>query len=456
MVETEKTQTKEIAGATVLIVDDSAENVTLLSRILKMSGYGVETVDNGARAIEMAKRWPPDLILLDINMPLMDGFETCSHLRADERTKDIPVIFISAIDSVEDKVKAFRLGGIDYILKPFDYEEVQSRVETHLVLRRLRVQLEQTNQELAKRVDELTRSQSLLAERERKLSAFVEALPNLAFILDEQGYYLEVMATETSLLIAKPADLIGKSVEDVMPPKEGAKIVDAIQQTIEKGGIQIIEYKIPVLAGGEHWFEGRIACMEKDDYGHGKVVLIASEITERVHLYQQVQRLANEDVLTGCNNRRHFMAVAAQEIQRSMRYKRPLSLLMVDVDHFKNFNDRYGHQVGDLLLCHLVNLCQKELRVVDILGRYGGDEFVILMPETARAGAGLAAVRLLSKIQKMKVKTREGNLSITVSMGLSSLERGFDDTMTLDGLVKSADDALYIAKKEGRNCIREG
>jgi two-component system cell cycle response regulator len=456
MVETEKTQTKEIAGATVLIVDDSAENVTLLSRILKMSGYGVETVDNGARAIEMAKRWPPDLILLDINMPLMDGFETCSHLRADERTKDIPVIFISAIDSVEDKVKAFRLGGIDYILKPFDYEEVQSRVETHLVLRRLRVQLEQTNQELAKRVDELTRSQALLAERERKLSAFVEALPNLAFILDEQGYYLEVMATETSLLIAKPADLIGKSVEDVMPPKEGAKIVDAIQQTIEKGGIQIIEYKIPVLAGGEHWFEGRIACMEKDDYGHGKVVLIASEITERVHLYQQVQRLANEDVLTGCNNRRHFMAVAAQEIQRSMRYKRPLSLLMVDVDHFKNFNDRYGHQVGDLLLCHLVNLCQKELRVVDILGRYGGDEFVILMPETARAGAGLAAVRLLSKIQKMKVKTREGNLSITVSMGLSSLERGFDDTMTLDGLVKSADDALYIAKKEGRNCIREG
>jgi two-component system cell cycle response regulator len=456
MVETEKTQTKEIAGATVLIVDDSAENVTLLSRILKMSGYGVETVDNGARAIEMAKRWPPDLILLDINMPLMDGFETCSHLRADERTKDIPVIFISAIDSVEDKVKAFRLGGIDYILKPFDYEEVQSRVETHLVLRRLRVQLEQTNQELAKRVDELTRSQSLLAERERKLSAFVEALPNLAFILDEQGYYLEVMATETSLLIAKPVDLIGKSVEDVMPPKEGAKIVDAIQQTIEKGGIQIIEYKIPVLAGGEHWFEGRIACMEKDDYGHGKVVLIASEITERVHLYQQVQRLANEDVLTGCNNRRHFMAVAAQEIQRSMRYKRPLSLLMVDVDHFKNFNDRYGHQVGDLLLCHLVNLCQKELRVVDILGRYGGDEFVILMPETARAGAGLAAVRLLSKIQKMKVKTREGNLSITVSMGLSSLERGFDDTMTLDGLVKSADDALYIAKKEGRNCIREG
>jgi len=148
--------------------------------------------------------------------------------------------------------------------------------------------------------------------------------------------------------------------------------------------------------------------------------------------------------------------VATQEVQRSMRYKRPLSLVMVDIDHFKDFNDHYGHQVGDLLLCHLVNLCQKELRVVDILGRYGGDEFVVLMPETAKEGARLASSRLLSKIEKMKVKTKEGNLSITVSMGLASLERGFDDTVTLDGLVKSADDALYAAKNDGRNCIREG
>ena len=163
--------------------------------------------------------------------------------------------------------------------------------------------------------------------------------------------------------------------------------MDAIRQTIERGNIQVIEYKVPVLAGGEHWFEGRIACMEKDDYGHGKVVLIASEITERVHLYQEVQRLANEDVLTGCNNRRHFMELAAQEIQRSMRYKRPLSLLMMDIDHFKEFNDHYGHQIGDQLLCHMVLLCQKQLRTVDVLGRYGGDEFVVLMPETAKPGA---------------------------------------------------------------------
>lgn len=111
--------------------------------------------------------------------------------------------------------------------------------------------------------------------------------------------------------------------------------------------------------------------MEKDETGRSKVVFVATEISERVQLYQEVQRLANQDVLTGCFNRRHFMAMATQEIQREMRYKRPLSLLMLDIDHFKGFNDRYGHQIGDQLLCYLVNLCQKQLRSVDILRRYG-------------------------------------------------------------------------------------
>ena len=441
-------------GMTILVVDDAPENVALLSRILKMNGYNVQVAENGASAVESAIASPPDLILLDINMPVMDGFEVCVRLKANETTRDIPVIFISALDKAEDKARAFRAGGMDYILKPFEYEEVQARVETHLVLRRLRVQLEEANQELAARVDELTRSQELLGERERKLSAFVAALPNLSFVLDEQGRYLEIMVNEPGLLIAKPDELLGRLTEEVMPPQEGAKIVDAIRQTIATGKIKVIEYKIPVLAGGEHWFEGRIALMENDKRGHGKVVLMASEISERVQLYQEVQRLANMDVLTGCFNRRHFMGLAELEIQRSMRYNRPLSFLMMDIDHFKGFNDQYGHQIGDQLLCHLVTLCQNRIRNVDILGRYGGEEFVILMPETAGEGAMLASERLRAKIEKMKINTPEGKLSITVSMGLTSLERGFDEMQTVDTLIRSADKALYAAKDAGRNCVR--
>ncbi len=397
---------------------------------------------------------PPDLILLDINMPVMDGFDVCDRLKTDERTRDIPIIFISALDSPEDKARAFRAGGMDYIVKPFDYDEVQSRVETHLVLRRLRLQLEETNKALASRVDELTHSQNLLAERESRLSAFVAALPNLSFIMDEQGHYLEVMSEGKSFLIAEPDKLIGSSVGDFLPPQESMKIVDAIQQTLETGIIQVIEYKVPGPTGGEHWFEGRFASMEKDASGHGKVVMIASEITERVLLYQQIQRLANEDVLTGCMNRRFFMEKASDEIQRSLRYKRPLSFLMMDIDHFKDFNDSYGHQVGDQLLCRLVHLCQKELRVMDVLGRYGGEEFVVLMPETAGKGGLLASERLRTKIEKMNIHTTAGNLSVTVSMGLASLERGFDANQTLDNVIRRADKALYAAKAAGRNCVR--
>jgi diguanylate cyclase (GGDEF)-like protein len=150
------------------------------------------------------------------------------------------------------------------------------------------------------------------------------------------------------------------------------------------------------------------------------------------------------------------MTLATQEIHRSMRYKRPLSLLMMDIDHFKDFNDRYGHQIGDHLLCNMVILCQKQLRNVDILGRYGGDEFVALMPETPSEGAMLASERLREKIDNLKTNTPEGSLSITVSMGLASLERGFDETHTVDTLIKSADTALYAAKAAGRNCVKFG
>jgi len=441
---------------TILVVDDAPENIALLSRVFRKYGYHIQVADNGAQAIEIAQTMLPDIILLDINMPVMDGLEACAHLKEDERTRDIPVIFISALDNIEDKSKAFQVGGVDYIIKPFEYEEVQARVEAHLVLRRLRVQLEQANQELAARVEELTNSRELLAERERRLSAFVNALPNLSFVLDEQGRYLEVIANETSLLAARPDVLIGRLVEDVLPPKESAKIMDAIGQTIQTGKIQMIEYKIPVVAGSERWFEGRIALMEKGNLGNGKVVFMASDITERVQLYQEVQRMANQDVLTGCFNRRYFMEKASQEIHRAMRYKRPVFLVMMDIDHFKDVNDRYGHQAGDQLLCNLVLLCQKQLRNDDTLGRYGGEEFVVLMPETASDGAMLASERLRDNIEKMKINTSEASVSITVSMGLASLDRGFDKTHTLDTLIKSADTALYAAKAAGRNCVRKG
>jgi two-component system cell cycle response regulator len=439
---------------TILVVDDAPENRTLLSRILSKDGYSVRTANNGAEAIQTALESPPDLILLDISMPVMDGIDACAQLKLDERTRDIPVIFISAMDDIENKMNAFGAGGVDYILKPFNIKEIRARLNTHLGILRLRTQLQAANLELAERLEELTRSQQLLHERERKLDAFVKAMPNLSFIYDQDGRYLEILANETNLLRALPEDMKGRLLSDLMPPQEAKLMLDAIHRAIETGQTQVVEYKIAVLAGDEHWFEGRIALMEKDDAGQSKVVFIAVEISERVRLYQEVQRLAIHDPLTGCFNRRHFLILTSQELDRSLRYKRPLSLLMLDIDHFKDFNDSYGHPIGDQILCALVDMCQSQMRNVDIVGRYGGEEFLILVPETSIEGARKMAERLRTKTEKTKVDTPAGILSLTVSIGVASIETELEQEQTVDSLIKRADQAVYAAKAAGRNCVR--
>ncbi len=362
----------DIVDGTILIVDDIPENVSVLSRILANRGYSIQSADNGAQALAQALSSKPDLILLDINMPETDGVETCRRLKQDARTCDIPVIFVSALNGVEDKVKAFQAGGVDYIPKPFEWEEVQARVETHLANLQLRVQLQSANRELKARLDELSLSQELLREKQLRLDAFMNALPSLSFLFDEEGRYLEIMGSENSLWRSNAGELKGHLIQELMPPRVAGLMMAAIQKAIETETTQVIEYHIPVQGDGERWFEGRISLMEKKADGHSKVVFLASEISERVQLYQEVQRLANQDPLTACFNRRFFMTLAEQELQRAIRYKRPLSLVMLDIDEFKKFNDAYGHQIGDQVLCGLVKLCQKRLRNSDILGRYGG------------------------------------------------------------------------------------
>jgi diguanylate cyclase (GGDEF)-like protein/PAS domain S-box-containing protein len=439
---------------TILVVDDTPSNLTLLSRILSSSGFIVQLADNGATAIDMALEIIPDLILLDVNMPVMDGYETCEKLKADDRTNNIPVIFISALDETEDKIRAFKVGGADYIPKPIEVKEVLARVNTHLVNQRLRNQLQFTNLELEERIKELTISREQLGEQESRLRAFINALPNLSFIYDDEGRYLEILTNETELLLAKAEELEGRLLKDVMPAEEAELMMGAIHSAIETGKTQIIEYKIPVLSGDERWFEGHIASMGKFSDERSRVVCIAIDITDRVRLYQETQRLAAQDPLTGCFNRRHFMILAKQELQRVVRYGRPVSLVMLDIDHFKNFNDQHGHPTGDRLLRALVKLCQKHLRNVDILARYGGEEFIILMPETDSDAVFSTGERLRKEIEKMEMPMPQGSQSVTVSIGATSYDRSSKHSLNVDVLIKQADQALYEAKNAGRNCVK--
>jgi diguanylate cyclase (GGDEF)-like protein len=176
-----------------------------------------------------------------------------------------------------------------------------------------------------------------------------------------------------------------------------------------------------------------------------------SAAIERARLFDDVQRLAITDSLTGLFTRRHFWTLAQQEFERADRYERPLSVAMLDIDHFKQINDGYGHVAGDRALRAVAEQCRGSLRKVDILARYGGDEFVILLPETNSAKAQQMAERLRQRVAEMPVDTDSGRLSITVSLGIASLKG--KETLTPEELVDCADEALYAAKQGGRNQV---
>jgi diguanylate cyclase (GGDEF)-like protein len=203
------------------------------------------------------------------------------------------------------------------------------------------------------------------------------------------------------------------------------------------------------------WFEGRIALLEKDETGGGRVLLVATEITERVELYQKVQDLAIRDPLTDCYNRRHFFSLAEKEVQRAIRYGRPLSLILMDIDHFKVINDQNGHQVGDHVLRQVVEQCQLSIRGIDILGRYGGEEFILLLPETNRENALLIAERLRHTIESMEIQAKPHEMiSVTISIGVACLQAMEKNHISLESFIEEADKALYKAKEDGRNCTR--
>ena len=190
----------------ILVVDDTPENLQLLVGMLKEKGYKVRPVPSGELALSGARGFPPDLILLDIMMPEMDGYEVCSSLKADERTKDIPVIFISALSDVLDKVKAFGVGGVDYITKPFQMEEVVARVETHLALQRLQKSLQDKNEELAKTNEELANTLQQLQDKNEELAKTNEELANTL---------QQLQTTQEELIQSEKMAALGKLVAGV-------------------------------------------------------------------------------------------------------------------------------------------------------------------------------------------------------------------------------------------------
>jgi two-component system cell cycle response regulator len=481
--------------ADVLIVDDTPDNLKVLSRILQYSQYKVRAVTSGAMAISEARATPPDVIMLDISMPEMDGYETCRRLKADERTRLIPVIFLSAMDEIQDKLKAFEVGGVDYVTKPFHIDEVMARIETHLAIRQLQIQLEDTNRELAARLDDLSQSQE--AERAQRILA--EALRDTIAALNSTLNYEEVL----DLVLANLARVVPHDAANIALLNEDGMIqikrargyeerrlekkILAFSEPVDKFWTftQAIHSKHPLVVPDTtqqpHWVHIPLSTWIRSFacapiIVKGKVIGIlnldsaqpgffteeharnlqtfadqAAVAIENARLYNDADRLAKIDGLTGLFNRRTLLEKAESEYNAARRYKHHLSLIMLDLDHFKKINDDYGHPMGDLALKQLATTCQKNLREVDIIGRYGGEEFLVVMKETTFDAAMQVAERIREQVKAIAQETDRGVLKMAISLGVATLEPGSE--ISLDTLITKADDALYAAKAAGRDRV---
>lgn len=304
---------------TILVVDDVPVNIQLLSTYLSSEGYTIISAKDGQHALDMVYENTPDLVLLDVMMPKINGFEVCKKLKSSEDTKFIPVIMLTALNDLENKIKGMDSGADDFITKPFNRMELLARVRSLLRIKYL-------HDELQKKIIEL-------------------------------------------------------------------------QSTKE-----------------------------------------------------ELRQLSITDGLTGLYNYRYFKEQFTQEISRALRHALNVSLIMIDIDHFKNFNDQNGHPAGDRVLQELGSLLKSNIRNIDMAARYGGEEFTLILIETDKNSALVVAekIRKLIETNKFHHEEKQPLGKITISSGLSTFP---EDGHEFSTLVEKADQRLYRAKQAGRNIL---
>jgi diguanylate cyclase (GGDEF)-like protein/PAS domain S-box-containing protein len=423
------------------VVDDEPTNIDILQAMLETEGFGVVSASGGEQALQIARRQPIDLVLLDVMMPGLSGYDTCRRLKADPVTREIPIIFVTAKSSAADVVEGFDAGAVDYVPKPFRHGEVCARVRTQLKLRSLLLE------------------HSQIADRERryarKLEQIFETIEDGILTLDADGTIRTANRGAESILGARAEDLIGAAFRNFVvgdhEVPEGAER-DGAHPTPEDAparGRREVLARRPDRTNFP--MEVSVTRLEGPD---DVFVAVLHDISSQKATEQHLRKLSRTDALTGLPNRRRFKEFLETEWRRALRNPRPVSLLMIDIDFFKNYNDTYGHQAGDHCLTEVARVieacCQ---RAADLAARYGGEEFAVILPETDLGRATDLADRIREAVQVLAIPHAASRVSdvVTVSVGAASIDP--DPMLTVSLLVAMADRALYQAKAQGRNRV---
>ncbi|HUE44946.1 MAG TPA: PleD family two-component system response regulator [Aestuariivirgaceae bacterium] len=452
--------------ARVLVVDDILANLRLLEAKLSAEYFEVITASNGIEALECMHRARPDIVLLDVMMPGMDGIEVCRRIQSTPKTPHVPIILVTALDQAEDRVRGLEAGADDFLSKPLDDLALFCRV-------RSLVRLKMLTDELRARTaggEHL----GLISDCEHLLDMGLGmGRPGKVLLIDDRGQLHErirqalgdshqlTLADDPRAAVAEAAAgdyelmIVNLDLDDF----DGLRLCSQLRslETTRQTPILII------FAPDEHQRMIRALEIGVNDYlvrPIDKQELLARVNTQvrrcryTAKLRSSVQQsweLAITDPLTGLYNRRYMETQVAALVEEAAAKAQTFAVLLVDIDLFKAVNDTRGHDAGDRALAELGNRIRANLRAIDLPCRIGGEEFLIALPDTDVAGACEVAERLRQAVDAAPFSDAESEpLSLTISIGVAGLETSSD---LLEPLLKRADDALYRAKRDGRNRV---
>lgn len=453
-------------SARILIVDDVPANLKLLEAKLSSEYYQVMLASNGAEAIEKAKKESPDIILLDVMMPGMDGFETCRRLKDQQETTHIPIIMVTALSDAADRVRGLEAGADEFITKPVRDIPLFARVRSLVRLKTL-VDAYRVREDTTVGLGALRQTPE---ERERPkgkiaiLSDDAMTALTLKRILEKDGHFITVFDFLEGALNSIPND----SFDVVITPLR-MRGDDALRACVQLRNQEKTRH-LPILMMAEEDDEQTlIKALELGINDYILRPIDAQELRARVvtqirrlryqerlrNTYQSSINLALTDELTQLYNRRYFNAHIDSILSTADREHRSTTLLFVDIDHFKRINDVYGHDAGDKVLIDLSDKLKHHLRDADFLARLGGEEFAVILHDT-RTGVALQIAERLRRAVEINpfILPSEEEIKITISVGVACTRdiTGINKTT----LLKVADQALYKAKRSGRNRVVVG
>lgn len=448
--------------ATILVVDDLEPNIRVLEAKLMKEYYTVLSTTRGREALEILKKEKVDIVLLDCMMPEMDGFETCRAIKSDPEISHIPVVMVTALSEIEDRVKGLEAGADEFLTKPVNDIALFARVKS---LSRMKGML-----------DELKLRNLTSSELGESVSEIVDDFSACDILIIDDDIIQSKNVTKTLLNLTPKVRVISDLSDldqindsycpDVIIISSHLENGDPLRVSVTLRVKGVLRYSSFVLMTDESDMDIVVKAMDLgiSDYFNYPVdnnELIARIKTQlRRKKYQDSLRndldksisLSIKDGLTGVYNRRYFDTHISQIIKKASDSSKGLALLMFDIDHFKEVNDQYGHQAGDEIIKSFASIIIDTVRVTDLVARYGGEEFVATLYDVTPEMSLEIAERIRDNVERyqFKIPTSDKPISKTVSIGVAF----YEDPLDVLKFIEQSDKALYEAKETGRNKVR--